>query len=228
MIHAKSYTIQEQLYQDVTQLFEEVVLRPNRMTIALPTGTTPTPFYARLVKQNNIDWSKITIFMLDSYYPQEPNDPESFYTYIKNNLLRHISLPEKNFHILGSNTKDPTVECSAYEEAINNAGGLDMAILGIGVNGHIAFNEPGTSFDSVTHLSKLQDQKYNYGLTMGIQTIKQAKKIILLATGKSKATAVKNAIEGPVSQDCPASFLQKHPDTTFFLDDDAASLLGGQ
>lgn len=224
MINIVPYKTQDELYDAVAHLFVEIVQK-NKTNIAVPTGNTPTLLYARLIKNSTINWSTINIFMLDCYYPQDPRDPESFYMYIQNNLLRHISLPEKNFHILESNTKDPAHECKQYEEAIRNAGGLDMAILGLGVNGHIAFNEPGTSSNSLTHVAKLQNQKFTYGLTVGIKTITTAKKIVVLATGKNKAEAVKNAIHGAVNESCPASFLQDHPDTTFFLDEYASSLL---
>lgn len=223
MINIVPYKTQDELYDTVADKFETIVQR-DRTTIALPTGNTPTPLYARLIKKS-INWPAITIFMLDCYYPQDPNDPESFYMYMQNNLLRHVSIPEKNFHILDSNTKNPANECNEYEKSINNAGRLDVAILGLGENGHIAFNEPGTSSDSLTHQAELQGQKFNYGLTMGIKTIISAKKIFLLATGKTKATAVKKALSGAIDASCPASFLQDHPDTTFFLDEAAASLL---
>lgn len=187
-------------------------------SIALPTGNTPLGMYRELVQQK-IDWSKIKIFMLDVNYPQDPNDPESFYSFAKKYL------PTDKFEILDSQTKDPFKECRDYEAKIQAAGGLDLAILGIGTNGHIAYNEPGTSFDSLTHLTKLESQKFEYGLTMGIKTIMSAKKIILLAKGNEKAEIIKQAIEGPVNINCPASILQTHPDVTFILDQEAASLL---
>lgn len=194
-------------------------------TIALPTGKTPAGMYREL-KKMNLDWSRITIFMLDVNYPQNPNDPESFFSFAKNNL------PKAEFNILNSQTLDPDEECRQYEVKIAAAGGLDLAILGIGQNGHIAYNEPGTSFGTLTHLAELSPEtikinnlKVHQGLTMGIKTIMAAKKIILLAKGRNKAEIVKRTVEGPVSESCPASVLQTHPDTTFLLDQEAASLL---
>lgn len=208
----------------------------NTSTIALPTGNTPVDMYTELVKLSGTDlnWLKTNIFILDVYYPQDPNDPNSFYSYIKNNLLDNINLPPENFHILDSNTKNTVEECLKYEENINKAGGIDLAILGIGENGHIAFNEPGTLPNSETHLTNLTPETLaangnipgiNQGLTMGIKTIMSAKKIFLLAKGKAKAKAVRDAVEGPISTSCPASYLQNHADCTFYLDEDAASLL---
>jgi len=187
-------------------------------TLALPTGKTPIGMYLEL-KKIKFDWDKIKIFILDVNYPQNPSEPESFYSFAKKYL------PAKKFFILDSRTQNPEQECREYERKIIQAGGLDLAVLGIGANGHIAYNEPGTSFDSLTHLAKLQNQKFEFGLTIGIKTIMSAKKIILLAKGAAKAVIVKRAIEGPVDISCPASILQTHPDATFLLDREAGALL---
>lgn len=204
----------------------------NNLVIAFPTGNTPLEMYQYLTKKK-INWKNVSIFMLDSYFPQDPKDPNSFYSYIKTNLLDHINFPPSNFHILNSATKDTQQECQQYEEEIRKAGGLDLAVLGIGENGHIAFNEPGTVKESLTHLSKLTTETImangrntpEYGLTMGIQTILNTKKIIVLAKGAKKAKAIYNAVKGPISSDCPASFLQEHRDVIFLLDSEAAILL---
>lgn len=204
--------------------------------LALPTGITPLEMYKGLVfltKTQNFSWQKIKIFMLDTLYSQDSHDPNSSYSYIKKTLVDHIDLPKENFHILDSQTQNPKIECQKYEEEIKRANGIDIAILGIGTNGHIAFNEPGTSADSLTHLAELTPEilvangnipGITQGLTMGIKTILSARKIILLAKGKEKAQAVYNAVKGPISPDCPASFLQTHLDVTFILDKDAANL----
>ena len=196
----------------------EAQWRSSGRVAALPTGNTPIGMYQQL-RQKKIDWNGIKVFMLDVNFPQDPNDPDSFYSFAKKYL------PTNKFNILDSQAKDPEAECRQYDAKIAAAGGLDLAVLGIGPNGHIAYNEPGTGFDSLTHLAKLQNQKFEYGLTMGIKTIMSAKKIILLAKGAAKAAIVKRAIEGPVGVDCPASILQKHSDVTFILDREAAGLL---
>lgn len=209
-----------------------------KSVIALPTGKTPIDLYHNLITQTKaktVNWNSLIIFILDVMYPQKVKDPLSYDAFIHKHLLNNINLPLNNFYILDSETKDPENECANYEKNINDAGGLDLAILGVGKNGHIAFNEPGSSFESVTRKVKLTDQTRitnggidkipEYGLTMGIKTIMSAKKIFLLAKGKSKTEIVKNAVQGPISTDCPASILQTHPDCTFFLDEEAASQL---
>ena len=225
------------LYTTAVQLVKQIINSTSKVVVALPTGNTSTPLYAQLTQDKTIDWSKISVFMLDCYFPQEKNDRESFYTYITTHLLDKIYLPAQNFHILNSSCANPEFECQKYEKEILKAGGLDLAILGIGLNGHIAFNEPGTPEDSLTHLTKLapqtikennSDQKKSfpqYALTMGIHTIMSAKKIIVLASGSKKAQAVKDALTQPVSSQCPASFLRKHNSVTFLLDKEAAQLL---
>ena len=157
--------------------------------------------------------------MLDAYWPQDPNSPDSFYSYMKTNL------PGVGFNILGSHASDPDQECRAYEAKIKAAGGLDLAILGLGPNGHIAFNEPGTDPNWFTHKARLEYQSFEFGLTMGIKTIMAAKKIVLLAKGAGKAAAVKAALTPPPRLDCPASWLQNHQDVTFLIDQEAAARL---
>lgn len=225
------------IYKNLVYIASSITksLEDNKIcVIGLPTGNTPIFLYKNIVSSKTFLKSK-TFFMLDCLYPQKPEDTYSYYSFIRKNLLDHIAFKKNNFHILNSDAKDPDTECRNYEMAIKSSGGIDLAILGIGQNGHIAFNEPGTPEDSVTHMVKLSDQTRianggldnipEYGLTMGIKTIMSARKIFLLAKGKNKAKAVYDAVKGPISSDCPASFLQKHPDCTFFLDADAASLL---
>jgi glucosamine-6-phosphate deaminase len=193
--------------------------------IAFPTGNTPVGMYREL-RSRNIDWSKITIFMLDANYPQDPNEPNSFFSFIQTNL------PGVKFNILDSAAKDPAKECADYEARIKAAGGLDLAILGIGQNGHIAYNEPGTNPETITHLANLDPQtigvnelKIKQGLTMGIKTIMSAKKVLLLAKGSNKADAIKAAIAPPPNLSCPASWLQNHLDCTLLIDEAAAGKL---
>lgn len=207
------------------EYFIDILKKNNIFSIALPTGNTPLGMYQEL-KRKKFDWSKIKIFMLDANYPQDPKEPSSFFSFAKDNL------GTARFNILDSQTTDSEKECQTYEEKIKTAGGLDLAVLGIGENSHIAYNEPGTDPELLTHLVKLSKEtvginnlKNNYGLTMGIKTIMSARKILVLAKGTSKAKVIKAAIEGPVSIDCPASVLQNHPNTTYLIDYDAAGLL---
>ena len=237
MNHIIVRTSPDRLYESIAKEFTETVTKKQKCVLALPTGNTPSLLYRRIVNNSQIDWSGISIFMLDCYYPQLQNNPDSFATYIHNELINHITIPIGQFHILNSETDHPEVECAEYETAIANSGGLDLAILGLGVNGHIAFNEPGTEPDTLTRRVTIlpdtiqandptgQKKLPTQALTMGIRTILSAKKIFVLATGIKKADAVKRAISGPVSRDLPASFLQEHTDVTYFLDEAAASTL---
>ena len=155
------------------------------------------------------------------------------------NLFRHINVPESSIHVLSGTASDSAAECAAYEKAIEAAGGIDLQILGIGRNGHIAFNEPADAFAPVTHVVDLtqstieantrffssSDEVPRQALSMGIGSIMKAKAIVLIATGADKAEAVKAMITGPVTPQCPASILQLHPNVTIMLDAPAASLL---
>ncbi len=193
--------------------------------VAFPTGSTPVGMYREL-RSRSMDWTKLTIFMLDVNYPQDPSEPTSFYSFVKTNL------PGVEFNMLNSAAEDPAKECEAYEASIKAAGGLDLAILGIGKNGHIAYNEPGTNPETLTHLANLEPDtisvnnlKIQQGLTMGIKTIMSAKKVLLLAKGSNKADAIKAALTPPPNLSCPASWLQNHSDCTFLIDEAAASKL---
>lgn len=223
----------------VAELIKE---RPGAV-LGLPTGNTPRGMYDELVRRHReegLDFSQVTTFNLDDYVGLAPDDPASFAHYIKIHLLDHVNIPKGQAHWPDAVRADDEA-CRAYEEAIRRAGGLDLVILGIGANGHIAFNEPGTSFDSRTHIAPLAndtrriaadgdvfgaiDQVPEHGMTMGIQTIMEARRIVLIASGASKADAVAAAVTGPVTEDVPASVLQRHPHVTFIVDEAAAAKL---
>lgn len=221
----------------------EVIKEHAPVTLGLPTGNTPTGMYEELVRKHReegLDFSRVTTFNLDDYVGLTPDHPASFAAYIKNNLLNHVNINPANAHWPETGGA-PEAACTAYEEAIRQAGGLGLVILGIGTNGHIAFNEPGTSFATRTHVARLADNTRRiaaaggafasldevpeYGITMGIQTITDAQRVILLASGASKADAVAAAVTGPVTEDMPASVLQRHPNATFIVDEAAAANL---
>lgn len=237
MPRIEKYETAEEMYIHVSRFFQNLVKNSPKIVVALPTGNTPTQLYKLLCQDSAIDWSKVVIFMLDCYYPQDKNNPLSFYTYIKNNLLNKINLPPENFHMLDSQTPNPELECLRYEKEIRQAGGLDLAILGLGENCHIAFCEPGTPQDSLTHVTNISaqtilvnnvDKVENFptkALTMGIKTILSAREIMVLAKGEKKALSVKRALTENPSAECPASFLQNHPNITYMLDSEAAALL---
>jgi glucosamine-6-phosphate deaminase len=226
--------------QVIETLEKEIAARPN-LVLGLPTGKTVIPLYKELVKahkKKKINFSKVRIFILDEYLGLKPTHKKSFKYFMDKNLLKKIDIKEKNINFLNGSAINITKEYEEYEEKIKKVGGIDLMFLGIGVNGHIAFNEPGSPFTSRTRQIVLthETRKTNFSppsilhapkhaLTMGIATILNAKKIILIATGGHKAKAVKEALESPISTNCPASALRNHKDVTILLDKKAASLL---
>jgi glucosamine-6-phosphate deaminase len=232
-------------YQEVSAKAARFVLaqlwhKPN-FVIGLATGATPVGMYKKLIeahKEGRADFSSVTTFNLDEYLGISPTDPESYRVFMKKNLFGSINLKNQNINLLDGMADNPNQECLMYEQSIKNAGGIDLQVLGLGSNAHIGFNEPGTSFDSITHVTKLttntrkaNDQYFkdrhtpSNALTMGLSSIMQSKKVLLLVSGKAKAKAVADAIEGSVRTQVPASILQWHPDVTVILDEDAASKL---
>ncbi|MBR5756008.1 MAG: glucosamine-6-phosphate deaminase [Firmicutes bacterium] len=213
--------------------------KPNAI-IGGATGSTPIPLYKELIRQykaGNVSFRNVKSFNLDEYVGLDGKHDQSYRYFMNHQLFNHIDIDIANTHVpSGIDTKNP----GRYDEEIKAAGGVDLQLLGIGVDGHIGFNEPGTKFDSITHVVKLEqntrevnsrffksiDEVPTHAVTMGIKTVMNARSIILIATGKSKAEIVKAFIEGPVTTKVPASILQLHPFTEVYLDQDAAALLG--
>jgi glucosamine-6-phosphate deaminase len=210
--------------------------------LGLATGKTPLPLYAelaRLHREEGLDFSRVTTFNLDEYVGVAPDHPASYSAYMRKNLFDLINVPEDRIHIPEGLAKDVPALCSAYEEAIAAAGGLDVQILGIGGDGHIGFNEPTSSLASRTRIKTLtertrRDNAADFGgedkvprhvITMGVGTIMESGMCLLLAFGSKKAGAVAQMIEGPVTAMVPASILQMHPSAKILLDEDAASAL---
>ncbi|MFQ3620311.1 MAG: glucosamine-6-phosphate deaminase [Spirochaetales bacterium] len=212
--------------------------------LGLATGSTPLGVYDQLVqmyRQEGLSFSNVHTFNLDEYYPMKQSSPQSFYTFMQENFFSKIDLPPSQIHFLNGEIppSEITAHCHAYEEEIEKLGGLDLQILGIGRTGHIGFNEPGSSqnsrtrliyLDKITRLDAASDffgEEYvpRTALTMGIQTILSARRILLLAFGEHKADIIAKAVEEPPSPNLPASFLQNHPNTTVTLDPAAASRL---
>ena len=205
--------------------------------LALPTGNTMIPLY-ELVTQSSesLKVSSWHCFQLDEYYPlNQVSKDKSFRTYLNHHFYSKVGAPPALMESLDGFTSDPESECELYEKKIKAEGGIDLAILGIGVNGHIAFNEPGSPFDSKTRVIALHPETIasNFkdsppiprAMTIGIGTLLQAKKIWVVALSKSKAKAVRSAIREPMNNAVPASALQLHPQVTWFLDSEAASRL---
>lgn len=199
----------------------------------LATGSTPETLYHELV-ESDLDFSDKISINLDEYVGLEADHPQSYHTFMQENLF--YKKPFKESHV--PNGMEGPEETARYEELIEEHP-IDLQILGIGVNGHIGFNEPGTPFGSKTHKVALTDETIEsnkrffeskeevpkFAYSMGIGTIMSAKKILLLAYGQNKAEAIKATVEGPVTEKVPASILQEHPDVTVIVDEEAASLL---
>jgi len=215
--------------------------KPNAV-LGLATGSTPLGLYQELVrmhKEEGLDFSQVTTFNLDEYVGLPERHPQSYHYFMHENLFRHINIPSQNIHIPSGTTDNYQAFCRWYEERIVECGGIDVQILGIGSDGHIAFNEPSSSLGSRTRIKTLAKQTIEdnarffdsaeevpiYAITMGVGTVLESRKLILLANSKSKAAAVAAAIEGPVTSMITASALQLHADSTFFLDREAASEL---
>ncbi len=233
-----------QVAADIAGLIRERAEQNRTTVLGLATGNTPLPLYQEIIRihrEEGLSFKNVISFNLDEYLGLDPGHPESYHTFMRRNLFDHIDMLPENIH-LPSGTVSPNeipAHCEAYEAAIRQADGIDYQILGIGRTGHIGFNEPGTPITSRTqrvHLDEItrQDAAPAFGgihyvpthaITMGCGTILEARTIALLAWGAKKATIVREALEGPVSDRVSASFLQKHPAATFFLDRDAAAEL---
>jgi len=226
------------------EIISETIRIKPAAVLGLATGSTPLGVYRELIRlhrESGLDFSGVTTFNLDEYAGIKPDDPASYRFFMEENFFRHINLKSKNTNVPDGLAADIPAFCREYEKKLALCGGIDLQLLGLGANSHIAFNEPGSDFKSRTHLQKLdwktiEDNSRFFGnnpglvpghaLTMGIGTIMEAKKIILLASGRGKADAVKKSLEGPVTQGVPGSVLQQHPDATFIIDREAAEKLG--
>ena len=220
------------------------------LVLGLPTGATPIGMYRQLVaahRRGTADFSRARTFNLDEYLGLAPEHPASYHTYMRDHFLSHIELEQSQVHIPNGAASDSDAECHAYENAIVDAGYLDLAVLGIGQNGHVGFNEPGLKLRANVHVACLSaetrrlafeywsetDPRHFAGLsdfpshaiTMGMGTILRAERILLLASGASKAQAVHRAISGPLTPQVPASFLQLHRHVIVLADGAAAGLL---
>ena len=227
---------------DAAVLIAGQVIDKPKSVLGLATGSTPLPIYRELISmwhRGVIDFKNVVTYNLDEYVGLGPDHPCSYRRFMQENLFDHINVPQGNIHIPNGLAQDVDAECAAYDAAISAAGRLDLQLLGLGANGHIGFNEPAAVFTTHSYCVKLSEQTLKdnrrffedgapmptHALTMGIASIMQAKRIVLVATGKNKAAAVRAMIEGPVDPMVPASILQMHRHATILLDADAASLL---
>lgn len=229
--------------QIAARVVREVIEAKPDAVLGLATGNTPIGMYQELVKMykaGELDFSQVRTFNLDEYLDIDPAHPASFISFMKEHLFDHVNLDPSRIHIPKANPEDAEAEAAAYRELLRAHGPCDLQVLGIGTNGHIGFNEPGTSFDSVTSVVDLHEatRKANapaFGgdpdkvparaITVGIGEIMTAKKILLLANGAGKADIMKAALEGEVAEQVPASVLQRHNDVIVVCDEAAASRL---
>lgn len=217
--------------------------REKPFVIGLPTGSSPLGVYRNLItacREKRVSFSQVISFNMDEYLGLPADHGESYKRFMKDNFFSGIDILPENTHILNGMTNDPEAECRAYEEAIKAAGGVEFFMGGIGNNGHIAFNEPGSSLNSRTRVVTLTSdtRKVNArffnndpekvpakALTVGIGTVMDAREVLILVSGRQKARALQASVEGALSQWCPLSFLQMHPKSIIVCDDDAAEEL---
>lgn len=210
--------------------------------LGLATGSTPEGMYRKLCEcyqAGELDFSGVRTVNLDEYYPISPENPQSYHSFMNRVLFERVNIRREQTYLPDGMAADANAACLDYERMIRELGGIDLQVLGIGQNGHIGFNEPGESLIPLTHKTALSENTVNanarffqhmedvprYALTMGMKTILSARRILVLANGKSKASAVAAMLSGRVTTSCPASFLNLHDDVTLFCDRDALSAM---
>lgn len=231
----------EELSERASQFIVDIIESNPAATLGLATGGTPLGLYGCLVakyKAQVISFHQVKTYNLDEYYSLPKTHPQSYYFYMHWHLFNNIDIQPENINIPEGTGKGIEILCREYNEKLRSVA-IDLQILGIGNNGHIGFNEPGTPFDQETHIVELTpatreankrffnslEEVPRYAITMGIKNIMKAKKILLLASGVSKARAIRDLVAGPVTETLPASALKQHPDATVIVDQEAASMI---
>jgi len=236
----------KQTYPEMSQVAAQLVVdvlnaKPNAV-LGMATGSTPLGLYQELVrlhKNEGLDFSQVTTFNLDEYVGLPVDHPQSYHHFMRENFFKHVNIPPQNVYIPSGTTSNYHAFCQWFEKRIEDCGGIDLQILGIGSDGHIAFNEPTSSLSSRTRLKTLAKPTIDdnarfferredvpvYAITMGVGTILDARKLILLASGNAKATAVAQTVEGPITSMVTASAIQLHRDAKVIIDDEAATEL---
>lgn len=224
------------------QIFIDQINRKQDSVLGLATGSTPVALYQELIKANQankVSFKQVTSFNLDEYLGLDGDHPQSYRYFMNEQLFNHVDIDKSNTFVPPGDAQNPITACKMYENKISQSGGVDVQLLGIGRNGHIGFNEPSSSLASRTRVKTLTKETVednarffaegefqpHLSITMGIGTILEAKKVVLLATGENKADAVRDMCEGAVSAVCPASALQFHQDAVIVIDEAAASKL---
>ena len=229
----------DQMSKAAAQLVVDVLNTKPNAVLGMATGSTPLGLYqelVRLYKAGHVDFSRVTTFNLDEYVGLPANHPQSYHYFMREHFFQHVNIPQHNINIPSGTTSNYPAFCQWYEGRIAECGGIDQ-ILGIGSDGHIAFNEPGSSLSSRTRLKTLSKQTIDdnarfferresvpvYAITMGVGTILDARRLVLVASGKTKAKAIAHAVEGPVTSMVTASAIQLHRDATVIVDGEAAA-----
>ena len=232
-------------YQDMSRkaaniISAQIIMKPD-CVLGLATGSTPVGTYRQLIEwyeKGDLDFSRVSTVNLDEYRDLTHIDPQSYYYFMQENLFDHVNIDKAATHVPDGTNPDAADACAKHEQIIKSLGGIDLQLLGLGNNGHIGFNEPGAAFEKETHLVDLAestiranarfftsiDEVPKQAYTMGIRTIMQAKKILVVVSGEGKADIVSRAFFGPVTPEVPASILQMHPDVTVVCDEAALSL----
>ena len=231
----------DEVSSEAFKVMKEVVKKKD-CVLGLATGSSPVGLYKKMIadhKSEGTSYKDIRSWNLDEYVGIPHTHEQSYYTFMHENLFDHIDIREENVHVPCGEGDNIEQNCIDYEKSMEGVT-VDLQVLGIGSDGHIAFNEPGTPFDSLTHIMDLTEQTRQdnarffdndinqvptHAITMGLASIMRARKIVLIATGANKADAVYGMIKGELTTDCPASILQTHPDVTVVLDKEAASRL---
>jgi glucosamine-6-phosphate deaminase len=228
--------------REAAKLIADRLLRKPNLVLGLATGSTPLPLYQELIRMHRdegLDFSKVTTFNLDEYIGLPRDHHQSYYRFMCENFFDHVNIDPRFIHLPNGMVMDIEAHCEWYERQIQSFGGIDVQILGIGANGHIAFNEPGSSLGSRTRVKTLSlqtrednarfftslDEVPSYAITMGIGTIMEASELVLLARGEGKAEAIRAAAEGPLMARVPGSMIQMHRRAYIFLDPGAGSAL---
>ncbi|HLR60041.1 MAG TPA: glucosamine-6-phosphate deaminase [Pseudogracilibacillus sp.] len=232
----------DELSKKGAELLIEEIKKVERPVIGLATGSTPEGLYNEIIKfhkKTKYSFKNVYSFNLDEYIGLAEDNENSYHYYMNEKLFNHIDIPLAQAYVPDGMAEDLKSECTRYEEAIKALGGIDIQLLGLGVNGHIGFNEPGTSFDSRTQIITLEKSTRNANahffssggevpekaISMGVQSIMDTKKIVLLVSGKNKAAALKRFLTEDVTEDFPATILHKHHDVTVIADKEALSEL---
>ena len=231
----------EDISKQIAELFIEQINNKPNSVLGLATGTSPIDVYKNLIKaydEGRVSFRQVATFNLDEYIGLEGAHEQSYRYFMNKYLFNDIDIDKNKTHVL-KGTGNYLDYAAQYDDEIASYGGIDLQILGIGSDGHIAFNEPGTPFDSLTHVAELTEQTIRdnsrlfndisevptKAVTMGLKSIMNARKIVLIATGKNKAQAIYNLLKGPKTEEVPCSILQDHPDCTIYVDEDAYSLV---